>query len=491
MEQVGIALDWAFPPGVAVMAPPSFFISQPIQAYNLLKWTWHNFSAEASVYRRGKLVVSHNMDDWLMLLALEKKEAESIEISMVRSKTFMLMRKLVEEDPGDITSPVEYAPVYIDGNDEQSLVNWFGWWSASQIDKFRKFSVICSDNDNEARLSRYINRSALRELFCQAGGDIATSHAKRASFKLVHDDTPQCLSTYIRSVSGDAHAASWNPLVICPWAVNQHDGSPQYGDASQWVDYFAQKFIRRLMSGIHGKKNTQVGFFYMADKPLDRTAPVYPWLAFVRPMELHRKPWTHSELLFWDFRLRDAARRSRTISMSNLSPAQRDLITEVTEQYAKLNLPLGKIWASGFKASNVYAHPLDITLDWMKAVVAKVKDWLPLDHADLLDRGWSAVHGAAPSGGAETGDDKAAKEPAQRILFDPPKGASSNPQPYTNRLYKWAMAAPRVHKESEFTYVPTLEWYREQQEAGRGFEHIRFWSWKAFFEHHRIDDPEK
>ncbi|KAM3463017.1 hypothetical protein NHJ6243_003632 [Beauveria neobassiana] len=490
MEQVGIALDWAFPPGVAVMAPPSFFISQPVQAYNLLKWIWHNFSAGASVYLRGKLVVAHNMDGWLMSLALEKKGAESIEISEVRSKTFMLMTKLVEEDPEDITSPVKYAPVRIDGNDEQSLVNWFGWWSTSQIDKFRKFSVICSDNDDDARLSRYINRSALRGLFSQAGGHVATSHAKRVSFKLVHDDTPQCLSTYIRSVSADAHAASWNPLVICPWAVNQHDGISQYGDASQWVDYFAQQYIRRLMEGTYGKKNTQVGFFYMSDKPLDKTAPVYPWLAFVRPMELHRKPWKHSELLFWDLRLKDAARRSQTIFMSDLSPAQRDLVTEVTEQYAKLKLPLGKIWVGGFKGSGMYADPLDITLDWMKVLVSRVKDWLPLSHADLLNRGWSAVHGSAPPGGAETGDDKAAKEPAQRILFPPPNGGSLNSQPYTNRLHQWAMAA-RVDKESQFTYVPTYEWYRKQQGSGRGFEHIRFWSWKAFFEHYKIDDPEK
>ena len=513
MELVGIALDWAFPPGVAVMATPSFFISQPMQAYNMLKWIWQNFSTEAPVYRHGKLVVCHDLDKWLLSLTLEKSEAtldvrESKQIFDARMKTVMLMRKLLEQDLEDVTSPVVFAPVYIDGNDEQSLVNWFGWWSVSQVDKFRKFSVICSDNDDDKRLSRYIKRSALRELFSEVSALKGTAvNAERVSFKLVHDDTPQCLSTFIRGVSNDAHASSWNPLVICPWPVDQHEGKSRYGDASQWVNFFAEQYIVRAISGkaLHGIKNTQLGFFYTAEDaraPTDLRdgQPAHPWVAFVRPMELHRKPWKHSELLIWDYRLRDVARQSQTMSESDLSPAQRDLIAEVARQYARINLPLGKVWAGGFKASKAYSRSLDITLDWMKAVVANVKNWLPLNHEDLLNRRWALVRSrtspsispsptAVPSGSADMNEFEA-PEDTQRILFNPPRASSGSPKPYRNRLYQWAMAA-RVAKESEYTYVPTLEWYREQQESGRSFEHVRVWSWKAFFEHYKIDDPEK
>ncbi|OAQ95692.1 hypothetical protein LLEC1_01800 [Akanthomyces lecanii] len=510
MEQVGIALDRAFPPGVAVMATPSFFISQPMQAYNMLKWIWQNFSSEAPVYRHGKLVVCHDLDKWLLSLTLEKSETaldvrESKQILDIRMKTVMLVRKLLEQDLEDVTSPVVFAPVYIDGNDEQSLVNWFGWWSVSQVDKFRKFSVICSDNEDDGRLSRYIKRSALRELFSKFSGLQGTAEdAERAT--LVHDDTPQCLSTFIKGVSNDAHASSWNPLVICPWPVDQHEGNSRYGDASQWVSFFAEKHIVRAISGKtpRGGKNTQLGFFYIAENVQVAThlragQRAHPWVAFVRPMELHQKPWKHSELLIWDYRLRDMARQSPTMSESDLSPSQRDLVAEVARQYAKINLPLRKIWAGGFKASKAYSCSLDITLDWMKAVVANVKNWLPLSHEDLLNRRWTLVRRrnlpsrspsptAAPSDSADTNDHEAPEE-AQRILFNPPNISSGNPEPYRNRLYQWAMAA-RVAKESEYTYMPTLEWYREQQQSGRGFEHIRVWSWKAFFEHYKIDDPE-
>ncbi|ATY63159.1 Chromo domain [Cordyceps militaris] len=514
LEQVGIALDWAFPPGIAVMAPPSFFLSQPTQAYNMLKWIWQNFSAEAPVYRHGKLVVCHNMDDWLLNLMLEKSKAslearEPKQILEVRMKTFMLMKKLLGQDNEEISSPVVYAPRNIDGNDEQSLVNWFGWWSVSQVHKFRKFTVICSDNEDDKRLSRYIERATLREMFSAAYGlGGTTSTTQRASPTLVTSDTPDCLSAYIRSVSNDAHASLWNPLVICPWPLVQHEGTSQYGDASQWVNFFAEHYILPLLNGkaFAKKKNTAVGFFYLVDGTpyqVDRlnVQPAHAWLAFVRPMELHRKPWKYAELLFWDFRLRDVAHRSQTISESDLSSAQRNLITEVTKKYAKMNLPLGKVWAGGFKASKMHPHPLDITLDWMKAMVANVKSWLPLNHDDLLNRGWSLVRSrsspsmshspalsryAASSGGAETGDNEA----TQIILFDPPNSSSADSIPYKNRLYQWAMA-DRVSREFEYTYVPTLEWYREQQESGRGFEHIRVLSWKEFFEHYRIDDPEK
>lgn len=513
MEQVGIALDWAFPPGVAVMATPSFFISQPMQAYNMLKWIWQNFSSEAQVYRHGKLVVCHDLDKWLLSLTLEKSEAtpdvrESKQIFDARMKTVMLIRKLLEQDLEDVTSPVVFAPVYIDGNDEQSLVNWFGWWSVSQVDKFRKFSVICSDNDDEKRLSRYIKRSALRELFSNVSGLEGTAvDAERVNFKLVHDDTPQCLSMFIRGVSNDAHTSSWNPLVICPWPVDQHEGKLRYGDASQWVNFFAEQYIVRAISGktSPGGKNTQLGFFYTAEDAKAPTAlrdgqSAHPWVAFVRPMELHRKPWKHSELLIWDYRLRDVARQSQTMSESDLSPAQRDLIAEVARMYGRINLPLGKVWAGGFKASKAYSHSLDITLDWMKAVVANVKNWLPLSHEDLLNRRWTLVRSrsspsmspsprAAPFGSADTSEHEVPEE-AQRILFNPPNVSSGSPEPYRNRLYQWAMAA-RVAKESEYTYVPTLEWYKDQQESGRGFEHVRVWSWRAFFEHYKIVDPEK
>ncbi|KAJ6786910.1 hypothetical protein PWT90_00052 [Aphanocladium album] len=513
LEQVGIALDWAFPPGVVVLAPPSFFISQPMQAYNLLKWTWHNFSDEAPIYRNGKLVVCHGIDEWLLSLAVEKNQAmldlrEPKQTLEVRMKTFHLMQKLLEQNPDDMTSPIVCAPVHIDGNDEQSLVNWFGCWSISKIDQFRKFSAICSDNDDSRRMSRSINRSTLRGLF---SGSYSPNHnrldTERLSIKLVPSDSQKCLTTYLKDVCNNANAIKRNPLVICPWPVFQYNGESRYGDASQWVNFFAEKYISPIVNGNRqaGLKNTQLGFFYTANDDNYQSHPqdsqlAHPWVALVRPMELYKKPWRYSELLIWDYRLRDATLETQTIAESKLSSAQRHLITEVTKQYAKINLPLSKVWVGGFKASKSYSNQLDITLDWVTAAMEKVKSWLPLHHDDLLNRRWSLVRHrgtlsaeqspagpgiAAPSGRADT---DTSEEP-QRVLFNPPNAGSANAIPYTNRMYQWAVA-PRVPRESEFTYVPTLEWYQDQQDSGRGFEHIHVCSWRAFFEHYKIDDPE-
>lgn len=516
MEQVGIALDWVFPPGVAILAPPSFFISQPLQAYSFLKWAWQNFASEASIYRHGKLAVCYGMDDWLLSLALEKSEAnfetrEPKNVLETRMRTFVLMKKLLERDTEELTAPIASAPVYIDGNDEQSLVNWFGCWSISHIDQFRKFHVLCSDNHQEHRFSRYINRYDLRDSFARAKSPKGTPiDTERAKFELVSSDSTQCLTTYMKGLSSSTHAGPWIPLVICPWPVQRHGGELRNGDASDWVNYFA-KYLSRTIDGTksHGRGNTQFALFYIADDDNSQTDADYqrsrhPWLAFLRPMELFRKPWTHSELLIWDYRLRDATRESTTIAESELSQSQRNLITEVINRFAKINLPLGQVWAGGFSSSKSLSNPLDITLEWSKAMLANIKSWLPLNHSQLESRGWSEVrprgsessasHSPARTGKAESSDAVEADEDlsgsAPRIVFSPPVSGSTPSKPYVNRLYQWAMAT-RVPNESEYTFVPTLEWYQEQQEMGRGFEHIRVASWKAFFQHYNIEDPEK
>lgn len=512
-DRIGIALDWVFPPGVAVMVTPSFFISQPLQAYNLLKWVWQNFSEEPKepkVYRHGRLVVCHDIAEWLLSLSLEKSEAnrnvrESKHILDVRMKTVLLVNKLQEEE---LASAIICAPAFIDGNDEQSLVNWFGWWSTSQVNQFRKFTVICSDNDDDRRRSRLIKRPALRELFAE---DQFRDPAAHIAFTLVPSDSPSDLSTFLHSVSDEAHGGSWNPLVICPWALHQHEGTSLFGDVTQWVKFFAEKYLGRAIGGekqLPLLRNTQLGFFYMMEEPANTDLIARdegirnPWVAFVRPMELHRKPWRNVEVLIWDYRLRDLSRQSQTISEADLSPSQRALIAEVTRQYAALKLPVSKVWAGGFKASKLYTNPLEITLDWMSAVIANIKSWLPLKHDDLLNRGWSFVRSQGSqsmtgsplstrsiAGRSEEGEPAVQTEKPRMVFYPPTGNVAGIANACPNRLHQWATAA-QVEKESEYTFVPTLEWYSRQQEAGRGFGHIRVWSWKRFFEHYKIDDPE-
>lgn len=47
----------------------------------------------------------------------------------------------LEEAPEEIRKAV-WASGCIDPNDEQSLVNWFGWWSTTRLTSYRRFYVI-------------------------------------------------------------------------------------------------------------------------------------------------------------------------------------------------------------------------------------------------------------------------------------------------------------------------------------------------------------
>lgn len=505
MDHVGIALDLAFPPGVAVLSTPSFFISQPLQAYNLLKWVWQNFSSEAPVYYRGKLVVCHEISDWLLSLALEKNgEAADIRESRqtleVRMKTIMLMRQLLDYLPEGEESSIVCAPAYIDGNDEQSLVNWFGWWSISQTDQFRKFTVICSENRNKQRLTRRIKRSALRGLFAEANA-IRGIDAKSepGPLTLVAGDSPADIDGHLKRVLKSSMQSAWTPLSICPYLILNHK-------MTQWTNYFANAHLARAANGGKVVRNTQLGLFYTLEEaetgtPADSSHNRRSWVAFVRPIDPHRKPWKAIELLIWDHRLYDVSRQANSITESDLSPSQRDLITTVSKHCAKL-LPLEKVWAGGFKASRLKTHPVDITLDWFSAAVENAKSWLPATHDELLNRGWSFVRsrGSPSMASSPTSIRLAAEHDATsdmvlqsgklRMVFEPPKSGGHDSKTCPNRLYQWATAAS-VENDCEYPYLPTIEWYQEQAHAGRGFEHIRVCSWKEFFEHYKIDNPEK
>ncbi|KAK3684286.1 hypothetical protein B0T22DRAFT_385107 [Podospora appendiculata] len=164
-----------FPYRTAIFLTPSFLVSEPQRAHEFFEWFLSKWAKKFN-YR---LVTACNIHEYLLDLAIEKSEARDdlwrtndqtpvktpIEIQITanlcglsladcnqRYITTTLATELhnirisksgphgTEEDNNSLV----YADPAIDPNDEQSLVNWFGWWSSLRFDQFRKFHVIGS-----------------------------------------------------------------------------------------------------------------------------------------------------------------------------------------------------------------------------------------------------------------------------------------------------------------------------------------------------------
>ncbi|KAF4587610.1 hypothetical protein GQ602_004303 [Ophiocordyceps camponoti-floridani] len=160
----GEALQQVFRLGDAFLLTPSFFVSQPEQACSLMEWLWDNKKRFSSNYFRKRLVVCAKICNWLHKLASEKKERLQNSTESERWSSGLTQRAIdsyfkicglarlfvgLAEDPD---SPVVLAPESIGGDDEQSLVNWFGWWAISKMDLVRRFYVVGS----EQRLTRNV-----------------------------------------------------------------------------------------------------------------------------------------------------------------------------------------------------------------------------------------------------------------------------------------------------------------------------------------------
>ena len=63
----------------------------------------------------------------------------------LRFETCLLANEICETRETAYFLPIAFADEAIDWNDEQSLVNWFGWWSSVHVDQYRLFHVVGTD----------------------------------------------------------------------------------------------------------------------------------------------------------------------------------------------------------------------------------------------------------------------------------------------------------------------------------------------------------
>ncbi|KAH6975850.1 hypothetical protein EDB80DRAFT_594396 [Ilyonectria destructans] len=546
--------------GTAILVTPSFLVSQPQQACVLLKWLWQSSSkGNIDRYQRARLVMCAGIADWLYELAIEKAEKERSDTSArvqkhgainhdaveAMFKTWQIVTKFINE-PED-PSPLIFAPESINGNDEQSLVNWFGWWSVMNMNQFRKFSVLGSSDCARApeRLSRHIKRPKFSPSTTDNPDEIHIQHDHEERLKHSTDrqgttgqSGPEQLTAPRMSLSNQSReltdfldsligrVGKWCPIELYKFPVSywNRDMAYHFGDyQSLFTTYYkCFNWLTPFEEGTFPQRNTMAALFYTIEGPWDQalypqgSMPTRrPWFVVHRPVNVHKKPWRESELLIWDPTPNEKFIRNEVYE-SDLIEAQREMIQFYDEQNAikNPNQPIMKVWIAGFNipSNELTADPMDVTLSYLERFAQDTRFWLPAPDTALPMRGWKMVKpGTAPvtptprSPSPDHMDidepdkpDEPEQEDGRKMttVFHPPRGL--NPLGSTkcqNRLYQHTTESLRRVRDSaeyhmQYNFRPTTAWYREQQAEHRGFEHVTVVAWQVLFRRYNLPNPE-
>ena len=208
------------PHGHAFFLTPSFLVAEPEKAYALVKWFGDRGKGKFAKSTPGtwKLVCAHNIRQYLLDLAIEKSaERDEVEAELqgqarkdaaieekglswaTCSYRFQLheliadmLSQPVTKDysdydpdlPDESRSPILYADVSIDADEEKALVTWFAGWAMCRLDRFRKFTVVGTDPTNEKRAVRVVTtRSKFSEV-----GERASPKPKESSNAEISND---------------------------------------------------------------------------------------------------------------------------------------------------------------------------------------------------------------------------------------------------------------------------------------------------------------
>lgn len=533
-----MCLSRIFPPGgIAILVTPSFFVAQPEQAYNFVKWFWQNYSSKTSQYRNGQLVVCARIDDWLLDLIEEKhifrksliglgsteilvQEGVSDKAVEARLKSWSLLHQLTLESTDEITNPLVFAPECIDGNDEQSLVNWFGHWSIMHMKRFRKFRVLGSSKAKSKRLTRKMKLPVFAnstpsdpDEVDESPNDAKPENTSLASNALPQHDQLVQIKIKLHEILMSIKSLHYCPVSLYKFPVAYWDAdmpfrfkdlTSTYHTYATWFKFFWGMFKNK--TGPARFFNTYTGLFHTVDEncgPDSKTLRRRPWIAIFRPTNLHIRQWESSEIFIWDSTYKDIM-YDATMYTDDLPQAQQELIQYIGQQ-VKDTLPLRNVWIAGFSSDmpTVQTNALDTTLAWLKYLLPNVKSWLPAATKDLPHRGWCLIsYGERPKRSAEDAQsvsldamdvtiptDESVE--LQKVVFHAPRGSNESQAVFTqckNRLLQRALAHDS-HEKVVYSFRPTMDWYTEQCDEGRGFEHIKVTSWEDVFRHYSIDDP--
>ncbi|KAJ0166799.1 hypothetical protein CTA2_5813 [Colletotrichum tanaceti] len=559
-----VELTRFFPHGNAILVTPSFLVSEPQRAHQLFEWYKRTHEKP---YNNQKIVVAANILDYLRDLAFERSnrrdkllteggkkrqrsDAEQEQVARkaglskedcaARFNTWAIVEGLrlpaqTSIVPDEQLEPVVFADQSIDANDEQSLVNWFGCWSQTRFDQFRKFHVLGTDSSSDTH--HFIKACDIPLYPPGAGRDPGAEPRGDAPLleptasdpdhpHQFHDGVTKMLgglaahffSTKLMELAKECDNARWCPFAkLYGFPVSYFkdiaDTADSYGDFyrkfatfERWLEFSWPFFAHYLPtfrppSDVRGPPvfNTYFSLFYTPDEDSQCKPPTrHPWLAIWRVQAPHR-PWEGTELLIWDIAAKDRFPTGDRFYESQLISPQQHLIGMIREKGAAKHrgLDLKQVWIGGFDSvPTEYTSPIDVTLANLEAMMRDVKGYLPAVESLLSSRGFHKIYpGAAPAPRRPITPDAMDVDPVVRhqnhngdskIIFHPPRACRPiRHSRCENLFYKWVTNLDRRDKREAYPYTfkPTLDWYQEQQVAeNRNFEHINVSSWKRVFE---------
>ncbi|KAH6620945.1 hypothetical protein B0J18DRAFT_211973 [Chaetomium sp. MPI-SDFR-AT-0129] len=476
-----------FPYRTAIFLAPSFFVSEPQRSLEFLRWFMDKWVGK--FYYR--LITAYNIHEYLAELAEERADARQ-ELQATAGgdskllKTEANLRGLTMEDCSnryriaelaldlhvtrimeagpfahdEDNSTLVYADPSIDPNDEQSLVNWFGWWATLRADQFRKFHVIgsnrtisqhgCRRGERRVRIPKYTtvtlnDPDAVLEVLQERNDQVGASEGNgkagdfavlgppdghgRADFnqdgqwvfrsELIWKEESQAFEGYLDRLSRlDGSRYQWN-LFKFPISWSDSEMADHFGDFtrrySRILDWFKFTFPfggRPRDPG--GPKsppgyNTYAGFFYtINDRDWDspepgspKTTPQrHPWIGIYRPVNPHRRPYSRCEVIIWDPTARTRFPNGKGPAEKDLIYMQRQLLQHVRYHSDEKNPGtwLDQAWYGGWDwpAECDAGNPIDATLRFLETLLSDLHHFLPAPDHVMGSKGWKKIELGPP-----------------------------------------------------------------------------------------------
>ncbi|ORY64232.1 uncharacterized protein BCR38DRAFT_210006 [Pseudomassariella vexata] len=557
-----LKLSIIFPRGRAFLITPSFAISEPARLCMFLDWFRHKMKSAQCVlvacadfpsylhtlalekaYERDEFIRENSTDLMVELLASEKGLGETDVYDRVQA--WKSLRALMDathhgfglDETSEGIRKTVWADDLIDPNDEQSLVNWYAWWSTTRLDCYRKFYVIGSSPSGikkahrTARIPNYtpdtINDPDAALAYLTESQEASNAAPGPASVQVAVVDAQYVFKS--RILRND-NARDFKEILTeldkkCYGSFFRLFRDPIAWYNTEMMDHFQDKDMRShfktfrdwfaFPTRFHQKFNTFIGLFYTIETDWsgendDRHSPRHPWLAIYRPVNAHKlyPGYAAMELLIWDCAAKDRFPDQPTIE--HLLPMQKRVIDFVREEAPKRfpDYHLERIWVGGFNVPVDAEFPVDVTVMSLEEMMGNARRWLPPMEDRLQRAGWKKlIEGPAhqvpgrandffitaplpfPTGSRETaGFPKCASDTLEpgRVIFHAPRGDQSGRSACTNSLHD-AARMERLKDPNCMTFKyeykeHTLAWYHDLRKEGRAYSHIHVDMWDRVFE---------
>lgn len=453
----GITLQSIFSHGNLVLLTPSFLFSQPHRATWLLDTIANNPSP---LQRREtiKLVAAGEVLNWLLEIA---------KVYTTRKSPGQFGDGAVSWDCARLRATLSHlqhhgalflAPDDIHPDDEESLVNWFSWWSTSKAGTFRNFIVACSDSQHAISMTREL--------------DVPNVHiTTRIDFTRTISDVEE----FLRRIDATCRPT---PLGVW-WYVVPEPSRADVVDltcsALQWLNYIQNLLENNQAVTTSTRRNTFAALFQKEGAD--------PWLAVYRSPP-YCKTKTVVELFIFDCgKSNSPSDRSTRYAQYDLSNGQWNLL-RLIKAHNKAS-PQISVWIGCPDAAGCSdANSMEKILNFLSLIsdFEGLKRQLPLYDNKLYSRGWrrvklqdhsaSEIQNSSDRGRQLNPSDETSEQ--EFTVFDAP-GQISAPCQSQNRFYRWCQNQKRT--TGRFTYTPTRQWYRDQEKNGRGLGHLLFLNW--------------